>query len=82
LTEYSNEQGTSFQTTKDTTHAYGPYLRAIPPLPVNCPRKGQTGIGTVDGPTIGWIYNPASGHIQANVDPTVLDDKGRPYANY
>ena len=81
LTKYSNEQGTSFQTTKDATHVFGPYLRAIPPLPVNCPRKGATGIATADAAGIGWIYDPVAGSIRANTT-TEVDDKGITYSSY
>lgn len=46
---------------------YGPYLRAIPANPTGV-NKGLNGIGTADGPTIGWIYDPATGTITANTN--------------
>ena len=45
------------------THFYGPYVRVIPPLPLGT-KKGKTGIGTSEGPTIGWLYNPTQGTIR------------------
>lgn len=48
---------------------YGPYLRAIPPLPVG-DKKGNTGIALDDGDGVGWIYRPARGIIQPNLTDT------------
>ena len=45
---------------------YGPYLRAIPPLPLG-DKKGNTGIALNDGDGVGWIYRPARGIIQPNL---------------
>ena len=64
LTQYTNRQGQA-QATKDTLHIYGPYLHAIPPLPVGH-RRGNTRIASQDAEDVGWIYIPASGQIQAN----------------
>ena len=65
LTQYTDRQGQA-QATKDASHIYGPYLHAIPPLPVGH-RRGNTRIASEDAEDIGWIYTPASGEIQANV---------------
>jgi prepilin-type N-terminal cleavage/methylation domain-containing protein len=46
---------------------FGPYLRAIPANPSGV-NKGLSGIGTADGPTIGWIYDPATGTITDNTN--------------
>ena len=64
LTQYTDRDG-QVQATRDTLHIYGPYLRAIPPLPVGH-RKGNTRIATQDAEDVGWIYTPASGQIEAN----------------
>ena len=64
LTQYTDRRGQA-QATKDPTHIYGPYLRAIPPLPVGH-RKGNTRIASEDANDVGWIYTPASGEIKAN----------------
>ncbi len=45
---------------------YGPYLRAVPPLPVG-DKKGNTGIALSDGDGVGWIYRPTRGIIQPNL---------------
>jgi len=65
LTQYTDRQGNP-QTAKDTLHIYGPYLRAIPPLPVGH-RRGNTRIASQDAEDVGWIYTPASGQIEANL---------------
>ena len=49
-----------------TDIVYGPYLRQVPPAPLG-PRKGQVGLDTSDGPTIGWIYDEAAGTITLNL---------------
>lgn len=68
LTQYTDRQG-RVQATKDATHLYGPYLRAIPPLPVGH-RRGNTRIASEDAEDVGWIYTPASGRIEANMGIT------------
>ncbi len=65
LTQYTDRQGKP-QDKKDSLHLYGPYLRAIPPVPVG-PRRGNTKIGAKDEDGVGWIYTPESGQIQANL---------------
>jgi general secretion pathway protein G len=80
LTEYSTDDGSSVQASPDATHLYGPYLRAIPPLPVG-KYKGQLGIGPSSGPTIGWIYDSANGTIKANTT-TEQDARGTLYSAY
>jgi len=79
LTQYSDASGNT-STTKDATHIYGPYLRSLPGLPVGA-RKGQCGIAVVDGATVGWIYNSATGVIQPNTT-TETDSAGNLYTNY
>src|SRR5881398_1289845 len=50
LTQYTDDSGAN-QSTEDSTHIYGPYLRVIPTLPVGA-KKGQSGISTATGATI------------------------------
>ena len=61
---------------------YGPYLRAIPPLPVGG-NKGNSFIkaAPADGAGVqGWAYDSATGDIFANsVD---LDAEGKPFNTY
>jgi len=80
LLQYSNKAGDSFSATKDTTHYFGPYLRAIPPLPVGA-KKGQNGISDTDGATVGWLYNETTGEIAANTT-TETDATGKLYSDY
>jgi len=86
LTQYSNETGTAFSATRNaaTGLIYGPYIRAIPGLPVNAPRKGSNGISSVDAAGIGWIYavNAAGvGDFKSNTT-TETDTRGVAYSTY
>jgi general secretion pathway protein G len=86
LTQYSNDTGTVFNAAKDaaTGRIYGPYLRDVPPLPVNAPRKGSKGIAAADAAGIGWIYTVNAsgvGEIKANTT-TEADAKGVLYNTY
>jgi len=74
LTQYSDETG-QVSTTRTAQHRFGPYLRAIPGVPVG-PHKGSkiVAIDTVNSPPLatgaseGWVYNPNRGEIIANTD--------------
>ena len=79
LTLYSNDAGTT-SATKTGAFIFGPYLRAIPSLPVGA-KKGSTGIDDVDGAGIGWIYTEATGQIRANTT-TEADARGVLYSAY
>jgi general secretion pathway protein G len=79
LTQFSDDAGAA-QAAKDTTHIFGPYLRAIPAVPVG-PRKGQSGIAAADAAAVGWLYTEATGVITANVT-TETDAKGKQYITY
>ena len=63
---------------------YGPYLRALPPLPVGT-KKGEDG---VKGPPAngvgpyGWVYNQAAGTIVANTASSKLDANDLPFNLY
>lgn len=83
LTKYSSDAG-STSDTKDATYIYGPYIRAIPALPVGA-KKGQSGIdiaANASNPTVGWIYDPATGTIRANTSATETDARGTAYSDY
>ncbi len=58
---------------------YGPYLRAIPALPVGA-KKGLTKIAAANAADVGWVYNATSGTIQAGA--TENDDSGKAYSAY
>ncbi len=79
LTGYSTDAGAA-QATKDATYYLGPYLRAIPPLPVPGTRKGGNKIAAADAADVGWIYDDATDTIKANT--TEKDSRGRNYSDY
>ncbi len=82
LLQYTDDAGVPVGT-KDSTHVYGPYLRAVPTLPVGA-NKGATGIdvqansGTA---TVGWVYDPTTGAVKANTT-TEADAKGILYSSH
>ncbi len=60
---------------------YGPYVRAIPALPVGA-KKGGTGIAAADAAGVGWIYIAATGTINANCVDAEVDQDGNKYNLY
>jgi prepilin-type N-terminal cleavage/methylation domain-containing protein len=86
LTMYTD----SFNTTapvasKDKDHPFGPYIRAVPKLPVGA-NKGKDGV-TGSGPagtdaTAGWYYEEATGKIVANCAATEVDSTEKKYSDY
>ncbi len=85
LTGYSGVRVDELSATRTATAIYGPYLRAIPKLPVGT-NKGQAGItGTAPGATVtggGWYYNPTTGEVRANCKDSETDDAGVAYNTY
>jgi prepilin-type N-terminal cleavage/methylation domain-containing protein len=81
LTQYTDAFG-SAQATKDATHIYGPYLKAVPTLPVGT-NKGLSTV-TVTGPagtgTFGWYYDGTT--VWANDPTSDADVKTTPYNTY
>ncbi len=71
-------------TTRGGAFTYGPYLRALPPLPLGL-KKGENGVkgppanGT--GP-YGWVYNQAAGTIVANTASSKMDANDIPFNQY
>ena len=85
LTTYSNTAGACVAT-KDVDHIFGPYLKAIPGLPVaglgsTGGALGDTGVAADDAANIGWLYDEASGEITANTG-TAADEAGTDYSDY
>jgi len=80
LTQYTDLHGDA-QAAKDASHVYGPYMRAIPPLPVGV-RKGNTKIALIDASGVGWIYIPASGKIRANTGVTEVSAAGLSFRDF
>ena len=80
LTTYTDIDGND-QATKDSTHIYGPYLRAIPKQTVG-PEKGQTAFTATAGTANnGWVYNASTGVVSANTT-TQTDEAGTLYNAY
>ncbi|MDB5299745.1 MAG: putative fimbrial protein [Phycisphaerales bacterium] len=86
LTQYTNSDGT-VQGAKNTATGvvYGPYMRAIPPLPVGpAAVKGSTAILGTAGASNGWIYDGA-GNITPNTPATgtgSADSSGKLFNSY
>ncbi len=85
LTTYTDETGAD-NATKTTQFIYGPYLKAVPGLPV--PGAGTTGgamgdtkVAAADAADVGWIYIAATGDISANTG-TATDEAGTLYSDY
>ncbi len=80
---YSNPVGAT-NPVKGAGFIYGPYLRAIPPLPVGA-MKGKVGIKPppADGAgTEGWVYDDGTQQIMANTAGGEADVNGKPYNTY
>ena len=86
LLDYSNVRADSVSSTKDTTHIYGPYLRAAPKLPVGANKGESAFTNTPPGATAeagsGWYYNQATGEVRANCADAETDDAGVAYNTY
>ncbi|MEZ6319389.1 MAG: prepilin-type N-terminal cleavage/methylation domain-containing protein [Phycisphaerales bacterium] len=80
LTQYTDIAG-DVSASKDTTHVYGPYLRAVPALKVGS-NKGDNTVSGTSGGTEGWLYDEDTGDISANLAGTELDDRGVAYSSY
>lgn len=80
LTEYSDDSGAT-SATKTGSYIYGPYVRAIPPLPVGA-KKGKTGVAAADGANVGWLYDDSTGKITPNTTSSEVDVRGIKYSDY
>jgi prepilin-type N-terminal cleavage/methylation domain-containing protein len=83
MTEYSDLNGNT-NPTKVGAFIYGPYLRAVPPLPVGA-QRGMTALKVppADGTAgFGWVYDAGNGTIVANTAAGEIDDEGTPYNTY
>lgn len=79
LTTYSDATGKT-QATKDATYIYGPYIRAIPALPVGADKGSKIVVGTA-GAGAGWVYNETTGAISANTG-LLEDESGKLFSSY
>jgi len=83
MLDYSDPVGNT-SSVKGGSFIYGPYLRAIPPLPVGL-MKGNTGIKVppADGAgTEGWVYDEGTQQIIANTAVGEVDASGKKYNEY
>jgi len=86
LTQFTNSDGTKTSATKDTSAnqcIYGPYIRAIPPVPVGgAGLKNSTTIGlSTNSPAPGWFYDNTTGAVSVN--PAAGNDSGgNAYSSY
>ncbi len=86
LTLYTNADGTDGGAAPNVAsrRIYGPYLRAIPPLPVGT-KKGATGFASAlaaAGPTHGWVYDMMTGNVTAALPAGEKDQDGVDYNTY
>ncbi len=85
VTTYTDDLGADVAA-PDATHIYGPYLRAIPPLPVagvgaTAGAKGSTIVSSTMATNVGWDYTELTGTITANTG-TAEDEKTTLYTAY
>jgi len=84
LTQYSNSDGTQLSASKNTGTGIvlGPYIRAIPALPVGpATLKGTNAIGPAATTTNAWFYDAASQSVTVN--PLAGNDaSGTAYSAY
>ncbi len=83
MTLYCNVSGAT-SVSKGGTFIYGPYLRAIPPLPGGT-NMGETAVKAppADGlGPFGWVYDETNGTIVANTASSDVDASGKPYNTY
>lgn len=80
LTTYSDASGAA-QAARDTTHIYGPYLRAVPPLPVGADKGKTSLIGTYTSGN-GWVYDETTGKVSANCPASETDVTSKAYNTY
>ena len=86
LTMYSDSSNSSDPVaSKDSTHQYGPYLRAVPKLPTGA-NKGQTGFTATlplgSDATAGWFYDATAGTVKTNTADAEVDGTGKMYSAY
>jgi hypothetical protein len=81
LTKYSDATGGTLSDTKTVSAIYGPYLRAVPTLPVGADKGKSTFIGVLTAGH-GWVYDPTNGNITANCPDSEVDARGVKYNTY
>ncbi len=79
LTTFTDTAGAA-NATRTSTYIFGPYIREIPALPVGA-KKGQSGVASATGSSIGWLYTASTGTIKANTT-SEADARGVLYSTY
>ena len=83
LTKYTDSSNTTAAVdAKDKDHPFGPYLRAVPPLPVGANKGSTTFTDTMGAGGFGWVYDEDTGEVRANCADTELDDADSKYNQY
>lgn len=70
---------------QSATNIYGPYIRAIPKLPLGEHKGKDTFTATAPTATsadAGWYYNATTGEVRANCKDAEVDDAGVKYNTY
>lgn len=85
MLQYSDSQGNT-NAIRGGAFNYGPFLRAIPPLPLNgesapAGKRGDTGVAGSPAPGIAWVYDESEGSIRADTGPA-KDAGGKEYQDY
>lgn len=80
LTQFTDAAGDA-QATKDATHVFGPYLRAIPVMNSGS-KKGLNTVAATAGQDGGWTYDATTGTITADAVSTEEDSAGKKYVDY
>ncbi len=83
MVSFSDLSGSSFSSTADPAGGivYGPYLQAIPPVPIGS-KKGKTAVAANHGATTAWCYGESPGHIHAATLGVEVDADGVKYSDY
>jgi prepilin-type N-terminal cleavage/methylation domain-containing protein len=79
MTTYTDIDGKD-NPTFSSTYTFGPYIRAIPALPVGG-NKGSTTVAAAYAANVGWVYDAATGNIIPGTD-TATDATGKLYTAY
>jgi prepilin-type N-terminal cleavage/methylation domain-containing protein len=81
MTQYTDAAGAT-SATKTATHVFGPYILAMPPLPVGTD-KGKNGVTTLTYASgFGWGYDATTGTFRANCADSEVDGDGVRYNSY
>jgi len=85
LLQYTDSTSAATPGAKSSANIYGPYIRAIPTLPVGANKGKNTFTATAPGVTagaFGWYYDAATGTIKANAIDAEVDVVGVKYNAY